>query len=54
VEFHDPLQESLGIDRFRREIRLAASLQQSNIVPVHDAGEVDALHERWQRLARNQ
>jgi eukaryotic-like serine/threonine-protein kinase len=31
---------SVSADRFRREIRLAASLQQANIVPVHSAGDV--------------
>jgi serine/threonine-protein kinase len=34
---------SVDADRFRREIRLAASLQQANIVPVLAAGEVDGL-----------
>ena len=34
---------SVSVERFRREIRLAASLQQANIVPVHSAGEVDGL-----------
>ncbi len=33
----------LSVERFRREIRLAASLQQANIVPVHSAGEVDGV-----------
>ncbi len=33
----------LSAERFRREIRLAASLQQANIVPVHAAGEVDGV-----------
>jgi serine/threonine-protein kinase len=33
----------LSIDRFRREIRLAASLQQANIVPVLSAGEADGV-----------
>jgi TolB-like protein/Tfp pilus assembly protein PilF len=31
---------SVSAERFRREIRLAASLQQANIVPVHSAGDV--------------
>jgi serine/threonine-protein kinase len=31
---------SISAERFRREIRLAASLQQANIVPVHSAGDV--------------
>src|SRR5262245_63736696 len=29
--------------RFRREIRLAASLQQANIVPVHGTGDLDGI-----------
>jgi len=33
----------MSAERFRREIRLAASLQQANIVPVHSAGEVDGV-----------
>ena len=33
----------MSAERFRREIRLAASLQQANIVPVHTAGEVDGI-----------
>jgi len=37
------LAASVDADRFRREIRLAASLQQANIVPVHAAGEVDGM-----------
>ena len=34
------LAGAISVERFRREIRLAASLQQANIVPVHAAGEV--------------
>src|SRR6476646_5931296 len=34
---------SVSADRFRREIRLAASLQQANIVPVLSAGESHGL-----------
>jgi serine/threonine protein kinase/Flp pilus assembly protein TadD len=34
------LAATVSAERFRREIRLAASLQQANIVPVHSAGEM--------------
>ena len=34
---------SVSAERFRREIRLAASLQQANIVPVHSAGDIDGI-----------
>jgi TolB-like protein/tetratricopeptide (TPR) repeat protein len=34
---------TISVERFRREIRLAASLQQANIVPVHTAGEVGGI-----------
>jgi TolB-like protein/Tfp pilus assembly protein PilF len=34
---------AVSAERFRREIRLAASLQQANIVPVHSAGDVDGV-----------
>ena len=34
---------AVSADRFRREIRVAASLQQANIVPVHAAGEMDGV-----------
>ena len=37
------LSGSVSAERFRREIRLAASLQQANIVPVHSAGEVEGI-----------
>jgi eukaryotic-like serine/threonine-protein kinase len=37
------LAASLSTERFEREIRLAASLQQANIVPVLTAGETDGL-----------
>ena len=40
------LAGAVSAERFRREIRLAASLQQANIVPVHSAGEMDAVGER--------
>jgi serine/threonine protein kinase len=37
------LVQGLNAQRFEREILLAASLQQANIVPVLAAGEVDGL-----------
>ena len=37
------LAEGISVERFAREIRLAASLQQANIVPVLSAGEVHGL-----------
>jgi serine/threonine-protein kinase len=37
------LAQGLNIDRFEREIQLAASLQQANIVPLHSAGDVNGL-----------
>jgi tetratricopeptide (TPR) repeat protein len=37
------LTAGISADRFEREIRLAASLQQANIVPLLSAGETDGL-----------
>ena len=37
------LAAGISAERFEREIRLAASLQQANIVPVLSAGETDGL-----------
>jgi eukaryotic-like serine/threonine-protein kinase len=37
------LGAGLNIDRFRREIQLAASLQHPHIVPLHAAGQADGL-----------
>ena len=37
------LAQGLSIDRFEREIRTAAALQQANIVPVLTAGDTDGL-----------
>ena len=36
---HAELGRSLGPERFLREIRLAASLQHTHILPVHESGE---------------
>jgi len=37
------MTEGLSVERFKREIALAARLQHPHIVPVHAAGEVDGL-----------
>src|SRR6185295_9311876 len=37
------LASSVSAERFEREIRTAATLQQANIVPLLDAGEVDGV-----------
>ena len=37
---HNELAETLGADRFLREIKLAARLQHPHIISVHDSGEV--------------
>ena len=37
------LAESLGPDRFLREIRIASRLVHPNILPVHDSGEAEGL-----------
>ena len=37
------LAAGVSADRFEREIRLAASLQQANIVPLLSAGETDGI-----------
>jgi tRNA A-37 threonylcarbamoyl transferase component Bud32/tetratricopeptide (TPR) repeat protein len=37
------MTEGLSVDRFKREIALAARLQHPHIVPVHTAGEIDGL-----------
>ena len=37
------LAGAISIDRFEREIRVAAALQQANIVPLLDAGDADGL-----------
>ena len=37
------LAAGVSVDRFRREIQLAAQLQQANIVPLHAAGVADGL-----------
>jgi serine/threonine-protein kinase len=38
---HPELAESLGAERFQREIRVAASLQHPHILSVHDSGTTD-------------
>ena len=38
---HPELAESLGAERFQREIRVAASLQHPHILSVHDSGSTD-------------
>ena len=37
------LAQGINVDRFEREIRTAAALQQANIVPIHAAGETHGL-----------
>src|SRR5689334_1230487 len=37
------LAEGISAERFEREIKVAASLQQANIVPVLSAGDADGL-----------
>src|SRR3954465_13820903 len=36
---HDELAESLGRERFLREIHLAARLTHPHVLPLHDSGE---------------
>jgi serine/threonine protein kinase len=38
---HSELAESLGAERFQREIRVAASLQHPHILSVHDSGSTN-------------
>ena len=38
---HPELAESLGAERFQREIKVAASLQHPHILSVHDSGSTD-------------
>ena len=41
--FRPELAETLGVDRFTREIRTAANLQHPHILSVHDSGAADGL-----------
>jgi len=42
VKVLDPeLAQSLGAERFLREIKTAANLTHPHILPLHDSGEVD-------------
>jgi eukaryotic-like serine/threonine-protein kinase len=44
VKFLDPeLAQSIGADRFLREIDIAARLTHPHILPLHDSGEADGL-----------
>ncbi|MGQ0764239.1 MAG: protein kinase domain-containing protein [Gemmatimonadota bacterium] len=40
---HPELGAKVGPERFQREIRISASLQHANILPLFDSGEVDGL-----------
>jgi tetratricopeptide (TPR) repeat protein/tRNA A-37 threonylcarbamoyl transferase component Bud32 len=40
---HPKISATLGMDRFLREIRIAASLQHPNILPLLDSGNADGL-----------
>jgi len=40
---HPELASAIGVERFVREIRLAARLQHPHILPLHDSGEADGL-----------
>ena len=37
------LAAGVSAERFAREVKLAARLQQANIVPVFDSGQIDGL-----------
>lgn len=41
--FKPELAETLGAERFTREIRTAANLQHPHILTVHDSGIADGL-----------
>jgi serine/threonine-protein kinase len=44
VKVHSPeLAAGISAARFRREVLVAASLQQANIVSLHSAGDTDGL-----------
>jgi DNA-binding SARP family transcriptional activator/tRNA A-37 threonylcarbamoyl transferase component Bud32 len=37
----DDLSQSIGVDRFLREIRIEASLEHTNVVPLYESGDAD-------------
>jgi serine/threonine-protein kinase len=41
--FRPDLMASIGADRFLREIRIIASLQHPNVVPLLDSGEAEGI-----------